>query len=253
MNLINVSPTIILSHPQMGENIGMTARAMANGGLEDLRLVNPRESWPSSKAYETAAGADWILDKANLYCNTAQAVGDMHLVFALSARNRSQQYQSCDLVHAIRLSYNALAEGKNVAFLLGCERSGLNNDEFASAHYAIKIPTSEYFSSLNLSQAVMLIAYEWCIKSIDHLPSSQNITNQDALPASMEEIDFFVQKLDKALDEQGFYKSRGMIPIVRRNIQSFFKRAQPMRYEVRTLHGMLRSLIGKNKKSGLKK
>ncbi|MEM7070899.1 MAG: TrmH family RNA methyltransferase [Pseudomonadota bacterium] len=254
MGILGKMPAIIiLSKPQLGENIGMVARAMANGGLDQLRLIQPRQTWPNAKAYETSAGANTILDQARVYESANDAIADLHFVYGLSARVRSMQQRQLFVADAVSEGFQKVKKRFNIGFLLGCERSGLDNDELSLVHRVVKIPADPHFSSLNLSQAVMIIAYEWyCrIQSESMLQQKtdkkeKDKINADHLPADMKALDFFVKNLHEHLLNAGFYKSKEMIPVVRRNIQNFFVRTQPMRYEIRTLHGIVRALLKKH-------
>ena len=157
-------PAVILVRPQLAVNIGMCARAMANFGLDDLRLVNPREGWPRSDeyrkvAYSAAAGATGLLDAARVFSTVEAAVADLHYVYASTARERGQMKGV--LSPSVAMSAVASAEGERRGILFGPERTGLNNDEVAIADSIITFPSSSAYASLNLSQAVLLCGYEW--------------------------------------------------------------------------------------------
>src|ERR1051325_165379 len=153
-------PAIILSHPQLGENIGAAARAMANFGLSDLRLVKPRHGWPGAKATAMAAGAANVVEEASVFETLKEALGDLHLVYATTARERGITKEVLTPAEAARRLRAAAARGEASAILFGNERAGLDNDEISLADAVITIPTAE-FASLNLGQAVLLAAYEW--------------------------------------------------------------------------------------------
>ncbi|MEM7072604.1 MAG: TrmH family RNA methyltransferase [Pseudomonadota bacterium] len=239
-------PATVLAYPQLGENIGMAARAMANGGLHQLRLVKPRDGWPDAKAISASAGALDGRVIATCYQTQPQALGDRHLIFAFSARQRAMQLRWLDPAEAVLRAMQAVQARQRVAFLFGCERSGLDNEAIAMAHYGVAIPTCEGFASLNLAHAVMVLCYEWQKQWASRHPtevmSEPLIAKADHEPAETRAIDLFITRLDQTLLRCGFYKSLAMRPVVRRNIRNFFKRAQPMRYELQTLHGMVQSL-----------
>src|ERR1700755_3156166 len=169
-------PAVILSFPQLGENIGAAARAMANFGLADLRLVHPRDGWPNDRAWMTAAGALDIVKGATLHDGTREALGDLDLVYATTARERGTTKEVLTPKEAARRLRIAVAKGRKTGILFGNERAGLTNEEVSLADAVITIPTSE-FSSINLGQAVLLTAYEWFLAGdepppmrIDHGP-----------------------------------------------------------------------------------
>src|SRR3954471_12416832 len=153
-------PSIILSHPQLGENIGAAARAMANFGLSDLRLVKPRHGWPDAKATAMAAGAANVVEGARVFATVREALCDLNLVYATTARERGITKEVLTPPEAARRLRAASASGQKTGILFGNERSGLDNDDISLADAAITIPTAA-FASLNLGQAVLLSAYEW--------------------------------------------------------------------------------------------
>src|SRR5438270_3632143 len=161
MQLPLTAPAIILSEPQLGENIGACARAMANFGLVDLRLVRPRDGWPNPKAEAMAAQAVSVIQAARIYDSVESAVGDLKVVFATTARDRSMAKSVLTPAEAALRLRGAEGDGMASGVLFGNERAGLTNDEVALADCAITIPTAPGFSSLNLGQAVLLTAYEW--------------------------------------------------------------------------------------------
>src|SRR5947207_8734576 len=154
-------PAIILVEPQLGENIGTAARAMANCGLGDLRLVRPRDGWPSEKALAAASGADRVLDKARLYPSVEAAIGDLKHVYAATARDRYMVKREVTPRHAAEEMRGFLAAGEACGVLFGPERTGLLNDHIALADTVLSVPLNPGFSSLNLAQAVLIVGYEW--------------------------------------------------------------------------------------------
>src|SRR6266700_2812945 len=158
---IGGGPAIILVQPQLGENIGTAARAMANCGLDDLRLVAPRDGWPSDKAVAAASGADRVLDKARLYPSVAAAIGDLGHVYAATARDRYMVKRELTPRRAAKEMRGFLAAGETCGVLFGPERTGLVNDHIALADTVLTVPLNPAFSSLNLAQAVLIVGYEW--------------------------------------------------------------------------------------------
>src|ERR671910_96217 len=156
-----VAPTIILVRPQLGENIGMAARAMLNCGLSSLRLVAPRDGWPNPKAQRAASGADVVLDKAKVFDSVEAAVAGLGRVVATTARNRELSQRIVTPRRAATEMRGWAAEGDKVGILFGPERTGLTNDDMVQADTALSIPLNPQFSSLNIAQAVLLVSYEW--------------------------------------------------------------------------------------------
>src|SRR5262249_35741702 len=154
-------PIIILVEPQLGENIGAAARVMANFGLARLRLVSPRDGWPNIQAQRSASGADRILDDARLYDTIAAAIADCTVVLATTARAHDQAKPVLAPDEAARFVAPHVAADETVAVLFGRERYGLENDEVALADRIVTFPVNPAFASLNLAQAVAVVAYEW--------------------------------------------------------------------------------------------
>ena len=235
------APSIILSHPQLGENIGAAARAMANFGLGDLRLVNPRDGWPNGKATAMAVGASNITDGAYLFGSLKDAIGDLQFVLATTARGRGFAKPVLTPQEGAKRLREAIARGEKTGILFGNERTGLENDEVSFANAVITIPTSPDFSSINLGQAVLIAAYEW-FKSGDDTPAYKLDHGPLAKPATREEMIQLFEHLESELLANGFLyppsKAGGMI----RNIRAMLTRADFTDLEVRTLRGMIVAL-----------
>jgi tRNA/rRNA methyltransferase len=245
-------PAIILVAPQLGENIGTAARAMANFGLTDLRLVRPRDGWPSEYAQKAASGADWILDKAKLFDSVEQAVSDLNFVLATTARPR-------DMVKPVLAPVEAAAEiraresaGECTGILFGREKSGLTNDHVALSDAVLMAPVNPDFASLNLAQAVLLIAYEWFKPQAQSLgdgrreggpQEAQGLRMPDTRPAVREEIFGLFGHLETALDESGFLFPPEKRPAMIRNIRNMFHRMAMTEQDVRTFRGIVASLV----------
>jgi tRNA/rRNA methyltransferase len=240
--MIEISPTpaIILSEPQLGENIGACARAMANFGLSDLRLVKPRDGWPNPKAEAMAAGAAGLIASARVFDSVEQAIAPLGLVYASTARDRSMAKEVLTPAEAAQRLREAAQKGVRSAVLFGNERAGLTNDEVALADCVITIPTDPGFSSLNLGQAALLIGYEW-FKAGDTTPPSQ-IDHGAALPAPREELIRLFEHLEEELEKSGFLFPPGNRPGMIRNLRSILHRAQLTDQEVRTLRGVIVAL-----------
>jgi len=234
------APAIILSEPQLGENIGACARAMANFGLVDLRLVRPRDGWPNSKAEAMAAQAVIVIQRARIYDSVEAAVADLRLVFATTARDRSMAKSVLTPAEAALRLRGAAGDGMASGVLFGNERAGLTNDEVALADCAITIPTAPGFSSLNLGQAVLLMAYEW-FKTGDATPPVQ-IEHGAGQPAPREELIMLFEHLESELEQGGFLYPPGNRPGMVRNLRNILHRAQLTDQEVRTLRGVIVAL-----------
>ena len=234
------APAIILSEPQLGENIGACARAMANFGLSDLRLVKPRDGWPNPKADAMAASAVRLIEAARVYGSVQDAIGTLRLVFAATARDRAMAKPVLTPGEAARRLREAAAQGVAAGLLFGNERAGLGNDEVALADCIITIPTDPGFSSLNLGQAVLLIGYEW-FKAGDATPP-ERIDHGGSAPAPREELILLFEHLEEELEKSGFLFPPGNRPGMIRNLRSILHRAQLTDQEVRTLRGVIVAL-----------
>ena len=234
------APAIILSHPQLGENIGAAARAMKNFGLSDLRLVRPRDGWPNEKAVHMAAGAADLLDGVRVYDDAASALGDLQLVFAATARERGVAKPVVTPPEAARQLRDAMARGARCGILFGGERSGLDNDEVSLATSVVTIPTAK-FSSLNLAQSVMLLCYEWFCAA-DQTPASRIDHGPLAKKASRKEMFELFEHLEGELLTSGFlYPPSKETPMIR-HMRALLNRANLTNQEVQTIRGMIVAL-----------
>jgi tRNA/rRNA methyltransferase len=243
------SPAVILSHPQIGENIGAAARAMKNFGLSELRLVAPQCRWPNDRAEALAAGAGDILAAARIFPDMAAAVADIRLVLATTARDRDVLREILTPEAAALRLREAEAKGVASAILFGGERAGLDNDELSLAEAVITIPTAE-FSSLNLGQAVLLLGYEW-LKFADHTPDIRT-RKTIAVPATRQELIDLFAHLERELDAGGFFFPAAKKETMVRNIRAMILRSQLSDQEARTIRGMIVALV-KNKYRGKKR
>lgn len=233
-------PVIILVIPQMGENIGMVARAMLNCGLTELRLVKPRDGWPSQSAIDTSAGAVEVIEGALVYETTEEAIADLKYVYATTGRRRDMVAQVVTTKTAAKEMKVKINQGLRCGVLFGGERSGLNNDDVSLADAVLSIPLNPDFNSLNLAQAVLLLSHEW-FQLDDDTPDHYLETNESPL-VSQAEFANFIMRLEKGLEQGGFFRSPDMKPTVMRNIRNIFKRAQLTEQETRTFHGMMVAL-----------
>jgi tRNA/rRNA methyltransferase len=243
------APAVILSHPQIGENIGAAARAMKNFGLTDLRLIAPQCRWPNERAAALASGAGDILTAARVYPDASAALADIRLVLATTARDRDVVREILTPEAAARRLRAAAADGVSSAILFGGERAGLGNDELSLAEAVITIPTAEFWS-LNLGQAVLLLGYEW-LKAADATPASRT-RKTSAVPATRQEVIDLFEHLERELDAGGFFFPAAKKETMVRNIRAMILRAGLSDQETRTIRGMIVALV-KNKYRGEKK
>ncbi|MGA7993403.1 MAG: RNA methyltransferase, partial [Bradyrhizobium sp.] len=196
-------PVVILVEPQLGENIGMAARAMGNFALTRLRIVNPRDGWPNISAQRAAAGADHILEKVELFDTVQQAVADCTLLFATTARAHDQAKPVVAPEVAAQQMAGEFEGGGTVGILFGRERYGLQNEEVALANRIITFPVNPGFASLNLAQAVVIVGYEWFKQQGGELPFS---IPQKSPPAAKQQLDAFFADLERELDKVEFFR-----------------------------------------------
>lgn len=239
-------PIFILVRPQMGENIGSAARAMLNFGLANMRVVNPRDGWPNRKAKALASGAGKVLDNARIFGSVQEACYDLNYVFASSARERKLGKQEIPLVESIEEGRELLLTGSKVGFLFGPEQSGLSNEDLSFCHKVVYLSTSENFKSINLSQCVMLFAYEW-FRGLK-LEPKRNEGKTSLPPASHEEVGELLKRLISNLDEKNYFWPEDKERSLKLYIKNLFAKFPLNSSDVRFLHGVLRALADKQDK-----
>ena len=228
-------PVVVLVRPQLGENIGKAARAMLNFGLTELRLVEPRDGWPNPSAGPAAAGADIVLERAQVYATTAEAVADCAHVYATTVRKRGVTKPVFTPEEAAREMAGNVGRS---AFLFGPERSGLETDDVALARAILTVPINPDFGSLNLAQAVILCAYEWSKHETLVQP-----TQEDLLPpAPQDELEGLIDHLDRMLEPKGYFLPESRAEATRRTLRGVLTKPGWNHLEVRTLRGVLSSL-----------
>ena len=233
-------PVVILVEPQLGENIGMAARAMGNFALTRLRIVNPRDGWPNVSAQRAAAGADAILDRVELFDTVAQAVADLTLLFATTARAHDQAKPVAAPQAAAREIASGIAGGGNVGILFGRERYGLQNEEVALADRIITFPVNPGFASLNLAQAVLLMGYEWFKLSTEGaLPFAMPERSERA---SQHQMQAFFDNLVRELDRVEFLRPAEKRETMLVNLRNIFSRMEPTKQDMHTLHGVVMAI-----------
>ena len=235
---------IILVRPQMGENIGAAARAMANFGLADLRLVAPRDGWPNPKASDMAGRALNIIDDAKLFATAAEAVADCQYVLAATARGRAANLPGFTTREAVGALRARSAAGQKVAVMFGPERTGLENEEVALADGILSIPVAGEYPSLNLGQAVVVVASEWFAVSGEpkEIPPPSRGEEYSAAPRG-ELLGLFGQ-LEAALDAVNFWRVPEKKELMWRNVRTGLTRAQLTSQEIATWRGIIRALRG---------
>jgi tRNA/rRNA methyltransferase len=236
-------PVIVLVRPQLGENIGKAARAMLNFGLTEMRLVEPRDGWPNPEAGPSASGADEVLEKAQVFASTAEAVADCAHVYATTVRKRG--------VTKPVLTPEAAAHEINgnhgrSAILFGPERSGLETEDVALARTIVTVPVHPAFPSLNLAQAVILCAYEWWKQAPGRAQASHRLaqpSNDDQLPpAPQDELEAMIAHFEALLEPRGYFRPPSRATATRRTLRSMLTKPGWNHLEVRTLRGVLSAL-----------
>ena len=249
---IGNSPTVILVRPQLADNIGAVARAAANGGLFHLRLVAPRDGWPQERAWRTASGAQRLLEAATVHDTVADATADLHHVFATCPRPRH-------IIKPVLTARGAAAELREICsrnlrcgLLFGPERAGLDNDDMAQSDALIRFPMNPAFTSLNLAQAVMVMAYEWW-QTNDDTPPRALMTNETSV-ATKGSLNNLLAHLVDQLDASGFLRNAPKRPGMVRNLRHLFQRGEVTEQELRTLHGVVTELaIGRRVRGRLER
>ncbi|MBD8064319.1 RNA methyltransferase [Devosia sp. PTR5] len=234
------SPAIILVEPQLGENIGAAARAMANFGLADMRLVRPRDGWPNEKAVAAASRADHVLERVKVFGSLEAAIADLTLVYATTARSRDMQKEVLGPEEASANMASHIAAQKSVGLLFGRERWGLLNDEVALADAIVTLPVEPAFASLNIAQAVLLMSYEWRRTREEGraLPFTDGL--DEAAPR--EQLVGLFEHLEGVLDHTGFFTTPDKRPSMVNNLRTALTRGRFTAQEIRTLRGVISSI-----------
>jgi tRNA/rRNA methyltransferase len=243
-----IEPVFILVRPQMGENIGAAARAMLNFGLTRMRIVDPRDGWPNSRAVAMASGAGRLLDQAGLFGDVAGSVADCDYVFATTARPRELVKPVVTPERAMEMARAMAGEGKKVGVLFGPERAGLENEDVALANAIVTVPVNPEFPSLNLAQCALLMGYEWRRQTEVIAPEVMGLARTEfAQRIDVEKLgDHFEQRLEDA----GFFFPEEKAEGMKLNLRNMWARLNLTRAEVQTFHGMLRQIAWKLKRQG---
>ncbi len=234
-------PVIILVEPQLGENIGMVARAMANFGLAELRLVNPRDGWPNEKARAAASRADHVVDAVAVFPDLASALADLNFVFATTARERDGFKEVRGPVEAGRALRARSVSGQRTGIMFGRERFGLYNEEVGLADEIVTFPVDPGFSSLNIAQAVLLMSYEW-MKSGLESETQTNFSGPEMAPATKQQLQGLFDHLEAALESRGYFRPATKKPKMVDNLRAVLTRAGFHEPELKVLRGVVASL-----------
>ena len=235
-------PAIVLINPQLGENIGMVARAMLNNGLTDLRLVKPRRGWPQESAIKTASGATIVLDNAQIFDTTEEAVADLHYLYATTARERDLTKTVVTPKQAAVEMHSKIPVGIQCGVLFGPEAAGLTNEDVAICDAILNVPLYPAFSSLNLAQAVLLIGYEWYQMDAE-AEASTLVLRSDTHPATKQDMLHLFEHLESELDHCGLLRLKAKRKSMVQNLRAMLTRAQLTDQEVRSLRGVIGCLV----------
>jgi len=234
------APVVILCEPQLGENIGTAIRAMANFGLWELRLVNPREGWPNEKANAASTKAEHVISRVQVFEKLEDAIEDLSLVFATTARKRDMFKPVIGPDVAGNRMNAHIKKDQKTGLLFGRERWGLNNDEVALCDAIVTLPVEPAFASLNIAQAVLILAYEWrrASKADEDLPFGSN----EGLPADKGDIVRMFEHLEGSLDKAGFFTVEEKRPSMVQNLRAMLTRTNFNQQELRTFRGVISAL-----------
>ncbi|MGH6760231.1 MAG: RNA methyltransferase [Phyllobacterium sp.] len=239
--LIAEGPAIILVEPQLPENIGMVARAMANFGLAELRLVRPRETFPNDKARSAASKADHVIDNAQVFDDLPSAIKDLNFIYATTARERDGHKQVRGPVEAGRVLRHRFLAGEKTGILFGRERFGLSNEEVGLADELVTFPVNPAFASLNIAQAVLLMSYEWMKASLEK-ETDTAFRGPEIELAPKEQLHGLFGQLEEALDTRGYFRPAARKEIMVNNLRAVLTRAGFAAAEIRLLRGVVTSL-----------
>ncbi|MDP4795638.1 MAG: RNA methyltransferase [Rhodospirillales bacterium] len=232
---------VILVEPQLGENIGMCARAMWNCGVTDLRLVNPRDGWPSDSARAAASGADVVIDQVRVFTSTEEAIADLNFVLATTARSRDMTKPVFTPAAAVGEMKRRTRDAHRSGVLFGKEAWGLNNDDVTLADAVLTVPLNPAFTSLNLAQAVLLLSYEW-FNLDDETTAHELRIPSDTRPANKQELTMLFEHLERELDKANFFMVSEKRPTTVRKLRNMLSRADMTEQEVRMFRGIISTL-----------
>ena len=235
------TPAFVLVRPQMGENIGASARAMWNFGLDHMRIVAPRDGWPNQAAVALASGAGRLLDSAQLSDTLPDSLSDCAYVFATTARARDLTKPVYSPEQAMQEAAAKIAQGQRVAVMFGPERAGLENEDIARANAIISVPVNPAFPSLNLAQCVLLTGYEWRRHAVDVTPQTVELAGTDWAPVI--EVEKLAEHYEARLEDAGFFFPEDKAASMKINLRNLWARMALTRADVQMLHGILRQMV----------
>ncbi len=240
---LSASPIVILIRPQLGENIGAVARAMLNFGLTDLRIVCPRDGWPNQSAVAVASGAGIVLENAKIFNSSQDACADINFIFATTARNRDLSNEIFSPKNSMKKCLELIKSGQRVGIMFGPERSGLHNDDISLAQAIISIPTNPKFSSLNLSQCAVLLAYQWLNINTGFTQNASNQGANEIKYAPLHEVEHLRLALMKNLTAVNYFWPEDKKDSLTENLTNLLGRLALTSADVRTLHGVIKALV----------
>ncbi|MBE7637137.1 RNA methyltransferase [Sneathiella sp. P13V-1] len=245
MSLDKNAPAVILVEPQMGENIGAAARAMLNFGLTDMRIVNPRDGWPNERAVALASRADMVLENARVFDTVAEATEDLTHVYATTARPRDMIKHVATPAGAAKAMREMTAKEERAGILFGKESFGLSSDDISYADTIITVPLNPDFSSINLAQAVLLVAYEWFQAEDETLDL---VLRNEERPANKKEMVALFDRIESALDARDYFEPiQDRRPVILKNMRNMFQRFGLMESDIRAFHGIIKGLTADKK------
>jgi tRNA/rRNA methyltransferase len=232
-------PAIILVETQLGENIGAAARAMANFGLKDLRLVKPRDGWPNERATAAASRGDTIIDAVRLFDTLEAAIADLNRVYATTARPHDISKAVVSPAVAAAEIVADSAAGAKVGIVFGRERWGLTSDEVGLCDTILTVPVDPAFASLNIAQAVIVVAYEWRQAALGDRAWTPFLEKERSAQATKDDLFHFFDHLETVLDRLGFFRPADKRPMMVRNLRQIFQKARLSEQEVKSLRGVV--------------
>ena len=234
-------PSIVLVRPQMGENIGAAARGMWNFGLDRMRVVAPRDGWPSQKAVAMASGAGRLLDEAGHFDRVEDALSDANFVLATTARPRGLTKPVLSPEEAMRQAAERVQRGEKVSIMFGPERSGLENEDIAQANAIVSVPVNPDFPSLNLAQCVLLLGYEW--RRATETIAAETMEMAKTAWAETGDIEKLSEHFERTLDQAGFFFPESKAEGMKTNLRNLWSRMPLTRSDVQIFHGMMRQMV----------
>lgn len=234
-------PVFVLTRPQMGENIGAAARAMLNFELDQMRIVDPRDGWPNSRAVAMASGAGRVLDQAQIFDDFPGAIADRHFVMATTARARGLTKPVLAPEEAMRLAAEKISDGQRVAVVFGPERAGLENEDIARANAIINVPVNADYASLNLAQSVLLLGYEWIRQKGGYDLARTDLAKTHW--ADTIEVTKLGDHYEAQLEEAGFFFPEEKAAGMKVNLRNLWSRMPMTQADIQVFHGIMRQMV----------